>query len=115
MGATYPISSVDVGAEGEDDEDFLDIAPFSGCNELFGRFGLGGGEKRRKNKEGRAEEDNSVKRPPAQGGGQGEDRAFKKFKGGQVYRFCRVGNLRRLRRGQKVERWGRLRNEEGGK
>ena len=54
--ATYPISSVDVGAEGEDEEDFLEIATLGGCNELFGRLGLGGAEKRRKKREGSAEQ-----------------------------------------------------------
>ena len=37
----YPISGVDVGAEGEEGEDFLEIAPSGGSDELPRRLALG--------------------------------------------------------------------------
>ena len=40
----YPISGVDVGAEGEEGEDFLEIAPFGGFDELPRRLALGAGD-----------------------------------------------------------------------
>ena len=40
----YPISGVDVGAEGEEGEDFLRIAPSGGFNELPRRLALGAGD-----------------------------------------------------------------------
>ena len=40
----YPISGVDVGAEGEEGEDFLEIAPFGDRDELPRRLALGAGD-----------------------------------------------------------------------
>ena len=43
-GSPYPILGVDVGAEGEEGEDFLEIAPSGGCDELPRRLALGAGD-----------------------------------------------------------------------